>query len=173
MSLKSKIVGTTLALTLTSALAFFFIDKKNPAPINRPGFLESSFTSKGLSNRILNVKITFDEAQKNSEVVTVTAHIKTPFDFKSPLNFKWKLGENVTLEEGLLTGAVDELLSSEEKTLSIKVKGFSREKNHHIAFEIKGFQNNHQINGDALAASDLESTFENTVQNVERIKASQ
>ncbi len=161
-------------MILVAVVVTFFVTRKNSlAHPERRGFLESSFTSKGISNRILKVNITFDEVEKDSDSVIVVAHVHSPFDFKSPLNFKWKLGENVILEEGLLTGAANELLASEEQTFTIKVKGFSREQNHHIAFEIRGVQNNHQITGDALVASDLENTFENTVQNVERIKASQ
>lgn len=175
MSLKYKTLGICLIVTAVGALLYQVYEspKTNKLLTMQNRFLQSGFTSKGVSNRILKVQITFDEVTSNQDENTIVAHIQSPFNFKQPLNYKWKLGENVTLDEGLLNGAVDELIAGEKKTISIKVKGFSKQQNRHIAFEIRGLQNNRAIHGDALVASDMENTFENIVQNVERIKASQ
>ena len=59
---------------------------------------------------------------------------------------------------------------NESKKISISVTGFSKENNHHIGFEIYGIKNGKNVYGDALIASDIENTFENVVQNVEKIK---
>lgn len=136
-----------------------------------PRFLQSQFSSKGVVDRVIQLKLNFETVQSNSEMAEVVAHIQMPFDFKDKLYFKWKLGEGVVLSVGELSGELNGLLKNEPKKIYLKVTGFSQEINHQIGFEIFGIRNNKKIYADALVASNLESTFENTVQNVEKIKA--
>ena len=127
----------------------------------------------GVVNRIIQLKLKFTEAKLNSEKVKVTAEVSMPFDFSEKLYFKWKLGPDVVLAEGELTGSIDGVLKNEVKKVTFTVTGFSKENNHQIGFEIYGIKKGKNVYGDALIASDLENTFENIVQNVEKIKASQ
>jgi hypothetical protein len=135
--------------------------------------LQSVFTSKGTSARLIKVSLEYDNVETDDKIAEVTAHISMPFDFVRNMNFRWKLGEGVQIVEGAPEGILQGLRAGEEVPVRIKVKGFSLQQNHHVGFEINGALNGKYIHGDALVASDLENTFENTVQNVERIKASQ
>ena len=139
---------------------------------SKKSFLQSEFSGHGVVNRIIRLKLNFENAKSDSEQVAVTAQISMPFEYTDKLFFKWKLGENVVLASGQLTGEVNSVLKDEKKTITIFVTGFSKEINHHIGFEVSGIKNGKTIFADALIASDLENTFENTVRQVEKIKAS-
>lgn len=132
----------------------------------------SQFSSKGVVNRVIQVKITHENVKKNSDSNRIQAEVSIPFDFNGSLFYRWKIGENVEVIDGDLTGQLTKLHKESPAQFKIVVKGFSLESNHHIGFEILGEQNGHRISGDSLIASDPESTFENVVQNVEKIKAS-
>lgn len=177
-SLIKILPGLALATVLSTAAFYIFTksNEKNHSDFmntNKPPLLQSQFSSKGVSNRLLRIKINFDEAERDNEIIEVTAEITTPFDFKQSLNYKWKFGDGVVLLDGPATGEVLELLKNDSAKVRIKVRGFSKEVNHQLGFEIYGTLNGRRVHGDSLVASDLENTFENTVQNVERIKASQ
>lgn len=179
MSLIKKNYRIILGVTLTVALsagAFLFL-KKPHDPLaafkKRPPLLLSSFTTGGTAQKILNVELKYDEVQSNNDVAEIKAYVTLPFTYQHSLNYKWKLGEGVEIVDGLVAGQIPELFAQQSRLISIKVKGFSKQTNHHIGFEIFGQTQGRGIYGDALIASDLANTFENTVQNVERIKASE
>lgn len=179
MSLIKKYLNLILGFTFTAILALgtlaYIKNSHDPRAAfkKKPPLLLSSFTNGGTAQKILNVEVKYEEVQSNSEVAEIKAYVTLPFSYQHPLNYKWKLGEGVEIVEGGLSGQVSELTGQQAHLISIKVKGFSKEKNHHIGFEIFGQTQGRGIYGDALIASDLENTFENTVQNVERIKASE
>ena len=152
MSIKRGLIAAVLFAT--AGLSVFFINKKTllPPPL---GFLQSQFTSKGVVNRVIQLKLNYEEVKLNSERAGVFAEIKMPFDFSDKLYFKWKLGQDVILAEGELTGEINGLLKDEAKKIFLTVTGFSKENNHHIGFEIYGVKNGNRIYGDALIASDL------------------
>ncbi len=143
------------------------------APPKPMAFVPSVFATKGLGDKILQVKIRHDDVEKNSDSSEVVAEVSMPFAFNAGLNYRWKIGQGVEVIEGEVSGTIPGLQLNETKIIKLKVRGFSREENHHIGFEVYGKNNGRAIYGDALSASDKENTFENTVQNVERIKASQ
>lgn len=171
MSIKKGITGSILIISVGLSVYFFRHSNKPITP--SPLILQSKFSSKGVVDRIIQLELKFDEVKTNSEKALVTAEISMPFDFNDKLYFRWKLGQDVYITEGSLTGEIIGLTKNETKKIYLTVTGFSKETNHHIGFEVYGIKNGKNIFGDALIASDLESTFENTVQNVERIKASQ
>lgn len=182
MPVKKGLIASILfiSIALSSTLIYFFqyLDVQSTAPLLKQhspglsyGFLQSQFSSKGLIDRIIQLKLNFTEAALNSEKVEVTADVQMPFEFNGKLYFKWKLGQDVILSEGKLTGEINGIKKNEIKKISIAITGFSKENNHHIGFEIYGIKNGKKIYGDALIASDLENTFENVVQNVEKIKS--
>jgi hypothetical protein len=136
-------------------------------------FPQSVFSSKGVVNRIISVHINYDEVEKDSDHCTLTAEVSMPFDFEGQLGYRWKLGPDVVLEQGSLDGSFQDLKKADKKTFTVTVSHFSKQMNRTVGFEVYGVKNTRRIYGDALVASDLEDTFENIVQNVERIKASQ
>lgn len=158
-------------VALLTATYFFQKQEKSLPP--RHHFLQSNFTSKGVVDRTIQLKLNFDKAESNSEKVQISADVSLPFDFNDKLFFRWKLSQDVFLVDGEITGQLVGLKANEVRNISISVTGFSRENNHHVGFQIYGIKNGKTIFADALVASDLENTFENTVQNVEKIKASQ
>lgn len=179
MPLIKKYSHLIWALSLTGAVLVgaLMILKNRHDPLaafkNKPPLLLSSFTTGGSAQKILNVEIKYDEVATNNDTAEIKAFITLPFSYQHPLKYKWKLGEGVEIIEGSTEGQVLELFAKQAYLLSIKVKGFSKQTNHHIGFEIFGQTQGRGIYGDALIASDKENTFENTVQNVERLKASE
>jgi len=178
MSIKKWALASILVLA--SGLSIYIFTNIKPSSRNSAAFLQSKFTSKGIINRLIQIKLNFSKAKADSEKVEISANVSMPFDFNEKLYFKWQLGPDVILAEGELSGEINGLLKTENKKIFLTVKGFSKESNHHIRFEVRGAINDAQsakygknIYGDALIASDFENTFENTVQNVERIKATQ
>jgi len=166
-------VGTLAALIYvgTAYVNEKFFSQNNK--ILKPLPPQSVFTSKGMSTRLLKVVLEHEKVETDSETAVVTALVSMPFDFNSNLNFKWKLGEGVKIVEGTQLGEIQGIRAGQVVEIKIKVNGFSLMQNHHIAFEVNGSLNGRNIHGQALIASDAENTFENIVQNVEQIKASQ
>ncbi|MEK6628007.1 MAG: hypothetical protein AABY53_05230 [Bdellovibrionota bacterium] len=172
MSIKKWTTTFLLLFSFSLMIYIYYTDNKKPPHSSRT-VLQSKFSSKGVANRIIQVRLNSDEKQSNTEKVEISAEVSTPFDFTDKLYFKWQLGQDVILVSGELAGEIHSLLKNEPKKIYLTVTGFSKENNHHVRFEISGTKNGKSIYGDALIASDLENTFENTVQNVEKIKASQ
>lgn len=169
MSIKMGIISSVFFAS--AILTFFFFQNTKKIQPPRAQFLQSKFTAKGVVDRIIQLKLNADEASSNSEKVEITAELKLPFDFNDQLHFRWKLGQDVVLIEGAQNGQVNGLNGNESKKLTIVVTGFSKESNHQVGFEISGIKNGKNIFADGLIASDPENTFENIVQNVEKIKA--
>ena len=168
-SIKKGIVGSVFLVSVV--FTFFYLQEKSNNQLPRAQFLQSKFTSKGIVDRVIKLKLNADSASSNSEKVEITAEFKIAFDFSDQLHFRWKLGPDIRIVEGDLSGAVNGLTGNESKKLSITVTGFSKETNHQVGFEISGIKNGKNIFADGVIASDMENTFENIVQNVEKIKA--
>ncbi len=169
MSIKKGIIGSVIVASAISTFFYFQNTSKSQPP--RAQFLQSKFSAKGIVNRVLQLKLNADKASTNSEKVEISAEFTLPFDFGDQLHFRWKLGPDVMLIDGALSGQVNGLTGNESKKLTITVTGFSKENNHQVGFEISGIKNGKNIFADGLIASDFENTFENIVQNVEKIKA--
>jgi hypothetical protein len=168
MSLKK---GLLLFLLVGFFATFMYVDP-NLTKKETSRFINTSvFSSKGVVARTIQVHLNADSAESDNESVEVVATVSVPFDINEPLNYRWKLGEGVTLQQGELTGTVKQLLQNNPTTFKINVYGFSKQNNHQIGFEILGLKNRKKLIGDALIASDFENTFENIVQSVEKIKA--
>jgi hypothetical protein len=172
MSLK-KLLAFCFLLVFILGGTYFFHSKSQPHENFAAGIPISQFSSKGVVDRIIDLKLSFDEVAKNTDKSSIHVKINMPFDFNEKLHYHWKLGQGVALHSGEIDGELDHLFKNETKEISIDVTGFSKEINHHVGFEIYGLKNGHKIYGEGLVASDLENTFESIVQNVEKIKASQ
>ncbi|MBY0553062.1 hypothetical protein K2P97_00940 [bacterium] len=172
MPIKNKIIISS-ALSIVVAIGIIAFNHKKKSNRERPQRLTSMFSSKGVGDRIINLAMHADEVNTNEELAEVSVDISMPFSFDSSVYYKWKLGEGVTLIEGPQSGQLAGISHTQSLKLRIKVKGFSKQINHQVGFEIYGFKNGRKIYGDSIIASDKESTFEDIVQNVEKIKASQ
>lgn len=173
MSIKKYLLF--LILPLVIGLTYFRVGHKN-SPTYLPmskNFLRSSFSSKGIANRIINIQLNYNKVESDSEKVEVTANIHMPFDFNGQLHYRWKLSQGVSLLNGPLTGEISGLEKNQVKQIYLDVNGFSKSINRQIGFEVFAIKDGKTIYGDALIASDLENTFEDIVQNVEKIKASE
>jgi hypothetical protein len=171
MSLKNKIMLASILISISALSAFYFSSAyKNKAPKNN--ILLSTFTPNGVIHREIKIDFAADSVENESETAQVYVKLKMPFDFDADLDYNWKLSEGVSLVEGEIKGQLKGLKKNESKTITISVKGFSKKINRQIGFEVFGTQNGRKIYGDILMASDKENTFEDIVQNVEKIKAS-
>lgn len=158
------------ALGLSFFLNYTHKDKYSPM---KPNYVPSLFASQGANAKTIQVKLKSDPIQTDNEINEVKAFVSMPFDYTGEFYYTWTIGEGVTVESGNLSGKFQNLTANEIKTLSIFVKGFSKETNHHIKFDIFTVKNNRRLLGGAFTASKPEDTFENIVQNVEKIKAEQ
>lgn len=164
---------TALLLLVTASVGYWTYHKTSAAPKKSPFILQSIFTSKGVTTRLIQIELQYDKVKSHNEEVEVKALVSMPFNYPSALNYKWKFGEGVSVTEGAVTGQIENLNKGEPRIITLHVKGFGQESNHQIGFEVTGNRSGQVLYGDALIASDLENTFENTVQNVERLKANQ
>lgn len=171
MSLKKWLLLTVPVVILGAGYLIF--KPKNSTDKPHRVFLQSSYTSKGMVDRVIQIKLNYPEAKSNLEKIEITAEVQMPFNFDEKLHYRWRLGQDVIHKEGHLIGEINGLSGNESKKIYLTVSGFSKETSRQIKFEIYGFKDGKSIYGDSIISSDLDNTFENTVQNVERIKASE
>lgn len=171
MSLRSILLSIPifiLSLTWTYAL---YKNSSRPRIYRAPVSI-SNFTGYGMIERSIKIKLTDDRRSKlDEDPVSIHVGIEVPFDFEGPLEYKWLLGENVTLDQGLLQGQLTRFKANRKQTLQLSVRGFSQKENRHVAFQILGLKDGRKIFADGIIASRPDSTFENTVQNVEQLRA--
>jgi len=171
MSVKNKIIFASI-LIFGCALTAFYLNSTQKSKVSRSKILLSTFTPDGVINRDIQIDFAADSVETDSDTAQVYVKLKMPFDFDADLNYKWKLSEGVSLLDGDLNGVLKGLKKNESKSIAISVKGFSKKVNRQIGFEVYGTLNGRKVYGDVLMASDKENTFEDIVQNVEKIKAS-
>ena len=157
-----------LIIYLIFALSIYFYQSLGPKQMTRKSFSAvnvSQFSSHGVVDRIINLKI---EVKNENEITSV---ISLPFDFEEGLEYKWILGQNVILKEGALTGKSEiGFRKDQTKKIKIKVAGFDSKNNRHIGFEVWGTKNNRRLFAEGLISSQTDKSFEAVVQNVERSK---
>ena len=136
----------------------------------KPFVLLSSFTSPS-SQKQIQVKLTSTISSGSSPATSVVAAVSLPFDHDGDLKYQWLLTEKVNLKSGKLSGTLSNFKKQKNYEVPIEVIGFSSTENQQIVFRISGTKNGRKMQSDAIIASKKESTFEDIVQNVERIKA--
>lgn len=161
-------------LLVTSAGIVAYVQSKPTVTASRfanfAGAEQSIYTNRGVVERSIQIELSSENLPNGNQ--QITAEIKLAFDHSDALTFKWGLGENVKIVSGELEGKISNFESNRPKKIQLLVNGFTESENRHINFEVLGEKNNRRLYGDSLLASKPETTFENTVQNVERIKAS-
>ena len=171
MSLRSILLSIpVLILSVTWSYAYF--KNANKPRIYRAPVSISEFTGYGVIERSIKIKLTEDRSSKlDQDLVYIHVSIEVPYDFQGPLEYKWQVGENVSLETGSLQGQLNNFKANQKQFLTVGVRGFSQLENRHVAFQIAGVKNGRKIFADGIIASLKEETFENTVQNVEKLRA--
>ncbi|MBC7467087.1 MAG: hypothetical protein H7256_13945 [Bdellovibrio sp.] len=172
MSLKKLVLASLFVVFTSAGYCYLFIptaEANKPISFNVP---TSEFTGYGPVDRVINIKIKEDEVAKNDkDVVKIRTQISMPFDFDENLDYKWILTENIQIKEGQLNGQIKNLKAKHSITVEISVTGFSTVANRQIIFQVSGFKNGRRVFADGIIASQKESTFEDIVQNVEKIRA--
>ncbi len=135
------------------------------------GINVSQFSSHGIVDRVINLKISIIHADSTNDQVEVVAEVALPFDFDGALEYKWILGQGVILKEGQLRGKTNILFTKDSvQKIKLRVNGFSPENLRHIGFEIFGTKNGRRLFAEGLISSQLEKSFEKTVQRNSGIK---
>ena len=153
----------------------FSIYQLNKVPSVRRSFASginvSQYSSHGIVDRIINLKIETSRNAHTDSISEVAALISLPFDFDGELQYKWTLGQNLILKEGSLTGStIKSFQKDKPEKIYISVEGFTPDNLRHIGFEIYGMKNNRRIFADGLISSQKEKSFEKTVQRNSGIK---
>ena len=170
MSIKKPQLFLLVLLT-----AVFSIYQLNKGPSVRRSFASginvSQYSSHGVVDRIINLKIETSRKANSDSISEVAALISLPFDFDGELHYKWTLGQNVILKEGSLSGTtIKSFQKDKQEQIYISVEGFTPKNLRHIGFEIYGIKNNRRIFADGLISSQKEQSFEKTVQRNSGIK---
>ncbi len=127
----------------------------------------SAYTYKGLVEKSIQLKF----KSSGSSTTTITAEVEIPFNYKSPLRYQWKLGDQVVLSNGQLKGEVTSLEQNKIVEISIDVTGFKSDTARFIRFEIIGTNPQRKIYADGIYSSDVSSSFESIVREVENYKS--
>lgn len=153
----------------------FSIYQLNKVPPVRHSFASginvSQYSSHGIVDRIINLKIETYQNKQSDSISEVAALVSLPFDYDGELHYKWTLGQNVILKEGPLSGTtIKSFQKDKPEKIYISVEGFTPENLRHIGFEIYGTKNSRRIFADGLISSQTEKSFEKTVQRNSGIK---
>lgn len=161
-------------MVLVSACGGFLYENSAEASGERSvnSVLTSDFTGYGPVDRIIKIKIKPDQIAKiEKQVVTVKTTVTMPFDYPENLEYKWLLSENVQIKGGNATGTLNNFKANVPQEVEIQVVGFSEIENRQIVFQISGTKNGRRLFADGIITTQKENTFEDIVQNVEKIKA--
>ncbi len=164
-----------LIFLILLAIGFGLVKLTQPKPMVRPSFLGqvnvSQYSSQGIVDRVIQLKLRTENLTKSGET-EITANIILPFDLREELHFKWTLGQNVILQEGLLEGiSPDGIKKNQIEKIKITVKGYTVDQLRHIGFEVWALHGERRLYADGLISSQQEKSFENIVQHVEKMKA--
>lgn len=159
-------VTPRLFLILSLSLAALSCKKTETYSHGLKNISVSSYTYKGLVEKSIQLKF----KSSGSNPTTITAEVEIPFNYQYPLKYEWKLGEDVTLSQGQLKGEVTSLEQNKKVEISIDVNGFKSDKPRFVRFEIMGTNPKRKIYADGIYSSDVSSSFESIVQEVENYK---
>ncbi|MBC7420886.1 MAG: hypothetical protein H7328_09170 [Bdellovibrio sp.] len=170
MPLKIACFIILIFLIISGGIYFARSKHVTTSPSGFANITQSIYSNRGIVDRIISIQLS--SKNTDSETQEITAEISMPFDYAETLQYKWNLAENVVIAAGDLSGVVDNLKASSPTKIKILVKGFVNNESRFISFEAVGQTTSRRIYGESLLASQAEKSFENIVQNVERIKAS-
>ena len=126
----------------------------------------SAYTYKGLVEKTIQLKF----KSYGISPTTITAEVEIPYNYQYPLTYEWKLGDQVKLSVGQIKGEVALLQQNKKVEISIDVTGFKSNTTRFVRFEIMGTNPQRKIYADGIYSSDISSSFESIVQEVENYK---
>lgn len=126
----------------------------------------SAYTYKGLVEKTIQLKF----KSFGTSPTTIIAEVEIPYNYQYPLTYEWKLGDQVKLSSGQIKGEVALLQQNKKIEISIDVTGFKSDATRFIRFEIMGTNSQRKIYADGIYSSDITSSFESIVQEVENYK---
>ena len=131
----------------------------------------SQYSYMGPVERTINLKLELNKAQFNSSA-KIRAVVNLPYDYNQPLEYKWKLGQNVKLQKGFtLSGRISSLKKNSPVEITIIVDQFQANDARFVRFEVFGTDPNKRIYSDGVVSSQQENAFESIVQEVEKTHA--
>lgn len=159
-----------LSVSSGSFFSYYFFNKTNTQHAFH-AVPQSEFSGYGVIDRVIQLKFMEATASKTETIpATIKVAVTLPFDFNQVLHFKWLLTENIKMLSGDVSGDISNFKAGVPREIEIQVTGFSRLENRQVAFQIAGFKEGRKMFADGIVASLKENTFENIVQNVEKIK---
>ncbi len=164
---------TIKLFSILSTFIFIFgcTEKKSMTSRGMSPTPTSQYSYMGPVERTINLKLLLSKAKFNSSG-TIRAVVSLPYDYNFPLQYKWKLGQNVKLQDGyILTGSIPSLKKDSPVEITISVDEFQAKEARFARFEVFGTDPNKRIFSDGIISSQQESSFESIVQEVEKIHA--
>ena len=165
----SVITKSILILTLNIFLFGCTEKKKDLASRGLSPIATSQYSYMGPVERTIDLKLHLNKAQFNSSA-KIRAVVSLPYDYNQPLEYKWKLGQNVKLQKGFtLSGRISSLKKNNPVEITIAVDQFQAQVDtRFVRFEVFGTDPNKRIYSDGLVSSHQENAFESIVQEVEK-----
>lgn len=166
----STIVKFISILVLSSTI-YSCTEKKKDMQSRGMGPTTSQYSYMGPVERTIDLKLLLNKAKFDSSG-TIRAVVSLPYDYNHPLQYKWKLGQNVKLQKGYdLTGTIPSIKKNTPVEITISVDQFQAEDTRFVRFEVFGTDPNKRIFSDGIVSSHQENSFESIVQEVEKIHA--
>lgn len=162
MSAINNLLLLVFVLTLASCTPRKSVSDAPPLDIPEKGL-----SYMGAIERSIGLKLSLDK----SKISFIKASISVPYNYNSPLQYKWKLGPNVTLHQGLLSGSIASLQKGQTVDVIISIKNFDSDENRFVRFEVFGTDPQKRIFSDGIVSSQQENSFESIVQEVEKNNA--
>lgn len=167
----STIVKFLSILTLSALISSCTEKKKDMQARGMKPASTSQYSYMGPIERTIDLKLLLSKAKIDSSG-TIRAVVSLPYDYNRPLQYKWKLGQNVKLQKGYsLTGTIPSIKKDTPVEITISVDQFQANEARFVRFEVFGTDSNKRIFSDGIVSSHQENAFESIVQEVEKIHA--
>lgn len=166
MLLKNKYFYAILFVVAVMATGILF--ESSPKKQRARNLHVSSFAPASRADQIKIEIGNIAYSENANQPVVIKANVYAS-KISSDLEYRWFLGENVVLVDGVLKGSVT--AQDGKATLEILIRGFTNKENRHVSLHVTGLKDGQRIVTERLVASKPESTFEHIVKNVEKIKA--
>lgn len=125
----------------------------------------SEFTYRGVVDRSIHLKFEI----KKGPISKITARIEIDHDYNYPLNFEWKLGQDVQLTGGSLNGTIEKMQKNIPLEIELEVSGFNTDTPRFVRFEVLGTNPQKRTFADGVVSSS-DKSFEKIVQEIEAYK---
>jgi hypothetical protein len=159
-------IKSTFLLILSFSLVSCTGKKSSPSVHHE----KSGLSYMGMGERSIQLKLHQDN-NLFSNHTEVTAEIDVPAQYTGDIHFKWKIGSDITLVSGETSGIVKANAQNTHFIFKLKVENFKNYKQRFIRFEAVGMTKKNSIYTDGIISSTLDSSFEDTVQKVEKFNA--